>query len=126
MSANAQPTAKETTSSICARLNDDCRWLRGPRDNYKNVMTMGVQALLRDDSFPTQIIRQAALMNAIRGYEFKDGDGEERDFGSFTFMEEMLFFKIDYYDRELKFGSEDPANASITMRVMTIMLASEY
>jgi len=31
-----------------------------------------------------------------------------------------------YYDLNLEYGSEDPANASITARVVTIMLASEY
>lgn len=89
-------------------------------------MTMGVQALISNGSFPELIVRQAALMTAIRNYTFKDGDGEERDFGAFTFMEEKLFFKIDYYDRELEYGSDDPTDASVTTRVMTIMLASEY
>lgn len=30
------------------------------------------------------------------------------------------------YDRDLRFGSEDPANPAISRRVLTIMLASEY
>jgi hypothetical protein len=37
-----------------------------------------------------------------------------------------VFWKIDAYDRELRFGSEGPADPAVTRRVLTIMLASEY
>ena len=34
--------------------------------------------------------------------------------------------KTDYYDPELCYGSEDPANASVTTRVLTILLPEDY
>ena len=37
-----------------------------------------------------------------------------------------ILFKIDYYDRDLLGGSEDPGNPHATCRVMTVMLAEEY
>jgi hypothetical protein len=37
-----------------------------------------------------------------------------------------LFWKIDYYDTSLQYGSENPADPDQTTRVLTIMLASEY
>jgi hypothetical protein len=37
-----------------------------------------------------------------------------------------VFWKIDACDRDLRFGSEAPANPAVTRRVLTIVLASEY
>jgi hypothetical protein len=34
--------------------------------------------------------------------------------------------KIDYYDGSLEFGSDDPADASVTTRVITILLPEDY
>ncbi|MEJ8574145.1 DUF3768 domain-containing protein [Microbaculum marinum] len=35
-------------------------------------------------------------------------------------------WKIDYYDKDLRFHSEDPADPGKTTRVMTIMFPDEY
>lgn len=50
----------------------------------------------------------------------------EHDFGAVEIAGQRVFFKIDYYDLELRCGSPDPANPDVTRRVITIMLASEY
>jgi len=51
---------------------------------------------------------------------------EEHDFGAFDAAGATIFFKIDYYDRSLSVHSPDPADPSVTRRVITIMLADEY
>ncbi len=39
---------------------------------------------------------------------------------------ERVFWKLDYYDRDLAGASDDAANPAITRRVLTIMLSDEY
>lgn len=39
---------------------------------------------------------------------------------------ERIMFKIDYYDLDLKFHSPDPADQSVTRRVMSIFYARDY
>jgi hypothetical protein len=51
---------------------------------------------------------------------------EEHDFGAFEAEGHTIFFKIDYFDPTLTYHSDDPADPSITDRVITIMLAEEY
>jgi hypothetical protein len=50
----------------------------------------------------------------------------EHDFGRFELGGETFFWKIDYYDESCTFGSMDPSDPSKTMRVLTLMLASDY
>ncbi len=50
----------------------------------------------------------------------------ERDFGAVELAGERYFWKIDYYDRTLRFGAEDPSDTTETVRVLTLMHASEY
>lgn len=85
------------------------------------MLTEGVQAL-----GPEGV---SAVLGLVRAFdEFAPGCDPylEHDFGSVRYADQQLFWKIDYYDIGLQFGSPDPADASVTTRVMTIMLASEY
>ena len=51
---------------------------------------------------------------------------EEHDFGAFDADGHRILFKIDDFDRTLTAHSPDPADPSVTERVITIMLAAEY
>ncbi len=69
------------------------------------------------------------LFSAVMHYdEFTEGDDPygEHDFGKVVIDGQTFFWKIDYYDTRMEYGSEDPANPHVTTRVLTIMLASEY
>jgi hypothetical protein len=51
---------------------------------------------------------------------------KEHDFGSFELAGHKFLWKIDYYDKSMAHGSEDPADPEQTTRVLTVMLAGEY
>jgi hypothetical protein len=70
-----------------------------------------------------------ALHAKVRGFNTFTNDNDphkEHDFGSVEHVGLQFFFKIDYYDKSMEAGSEDPADEKQTTRVLTIMLASEY
>lgn len=69
------------------------------------------------------------LLDAVRRFDAFDEDNDpyrEHDFGSLSWRGERIFWKIDYYDATMCYSSSDPTNPSITTRVLTVMLASEY
>lgn len=70
-----------------------------------------------------------AVLASVRAFDTFTEDNDphgEHDFGSFQHGAETLFWKIDYYDLTLTAGSEDPTEPDVTVRVLTVMLASEY
>ncbi len=73
--------------------------------------------------------RQQRVLDAIAAFDGFTPDNDpygERDFGAPEAAGERILFKIDYFDRALGAASPDPADASVTTRVLTVMLAAEY
>jgi hypothetical protein len=85
------------------------------------MLTAGVDVLPSD--VKAMVIRRVATFSEFTPDNDPHG---EHDFGSFALGGRKFFFKIDYFDATMEFGSEDPADPSKTTRVMTIMLAEEY
>ena len=72
---------------------------------------------------------QARIIAAVQAFDAFTPDNDpygEHDFGSVEVDGEKVFFKFDYFDLNHAKHSDDPADPSITERVLTIMLASEY
>ena len=100
------------------RLNDSFRQsLQGGRV----LMTSGISALSRET--------RAAILSRVREFTIftkaNDPHGEH-DFGNFEEAGHKVYWKIDYYDSTMTYGSEDPTDPAQTTRVLTIMLAEEY
>lgn len=112
-------SATDTNTARIRALNDNFRVLGEGHGSI--LLTQGIQALGE-----LMLIR---IMLAIREYDAWSEDNDpwnEHDFGSIEISGQRIFFKIDYYDRDVHFGSPDPADPGVTHRALTIMLAEEY
>ena len=109
-------------ASRIAALNDAMRRAgpQGPGGN-RWMMTSGVMAL----GAAAAVAASQAVMR-FDGFTPDNDPYGEHDFGSLQIAGERLFWKIDYYDLELAYGSPDAANPEVTTRVLTILLADEY
>ena len=110
-------TCVRRTSTI-RDLNDHLR-IKGI--GGKVMLTRAVAAL------PPQTL--SALLAAVRNFDdFTSGNDPwgEHDFGSVTVNGDTYFFKIDVYDVNLEFGSPNPADETISRRVLTVMTAADY
>ena len=130
----ALATVREQAARI-ARLNDLARSAMGVACTA--VATVGFQSLPEADQS-----RVRELIETFDAFTEDNDPHGERDFGTIYQLgdgrwtterpqvrddeRERVFWKLDCYDRELKFGSEDAANPAITRRVLTIMLSDEY
>ncbi len=85
------------------------------------VMTASV------DELPPMVKAEALHKVATFGSFTAENDPHgEHDFGSFELVSRKFFWKIDYYDNDLRCGSEDPADPDRTVRILTLMLAEDY
>lgn len=114
--------AIDRTEAI-ACLNDRARLGLDP--TARIVFTHASIATFCDPDSIEVLVVQAQLLAAFRACSFAE-DSPERDFASIEFRGHKVWLKIDAYDRNLEFGSEDPADASVTTRVVTILLPSDY
>jgi hypothetical protein len=99
-------------------LNDE---LRRNLPNVHAVITNGVAAL-----GPETVARIVWTITVYDDFCYANDPHEEHDFGALEVDGEVIFFKIDYYDKALTAHSPDPSDPTVTERVITIMLAEEY
>jgi hypothetical protein len=98
-------------------LNDELRqdFAQGMAVMTPGVAALGAEAVAR-------IVKTIAVFD---DFCHANDPHEEHDFGAFDVDGNTIMFKIDYYD-QTSMHSPDPADPSVTQRVITIMLAEEY
>jgi len=85
------------------------------------VITSGFETLPAD--------RRRLILARVREFDKFNEDNDphgEHDFGLIEDGDVRCLWKIDYYDRDMELMSPDPADPSVTTRVLTVMLAEEY
>ena len=85
------------------------------------MLTLGINT--KPSNEIAEIIRKVKQFN---NFTTANDPYNEHDMAGFDYKGQRIFWKIDYYDRNLQYLSEDPANPAVTNRVLTIMLADEY
>lgn len=85
------------------------------------VITTGIAALGQE--VVARIVKTIAVFD---DFCHANDPHQEHDFGVFEVEGHPIMFKIDYYDKAMTGHSPDPSDPSVTNRVITIMLSSEY
>ena len=97
-------------------------------DNFRKTFTGG-QVLLTAGIDSMSMDDKANILSKVRNFDNFNEDNDpygEHDFGAFDYKGNKIFFKIDYYDLNHKYMSEDPSNPDITNRILTIMKVFEW
>ena len=100
------------------QLNDE---LRTTLIGGRIVLTHGVQSLGE-----AMVMRLLFLMQQYDNFTEDNDVYKEHDFGMIELQGRKYFWKIDYYDRDYQMHSPNPADPTVTNRVLTLMLAEEY
>lgn len=97
-------------------------------DRLRHIF-LGGQVLLTSSVAALDEAEKEEVLQAVKSFSaFGEGNDPhgEHDFGEVTAAGERYFWKIDYYDLDMRYLADDPADEKTTKRVMTIMRADEY
>jgi hypothetical protein len=103
--------------------------IRSLNDTFRQSLVRGGQCVLTAGVAALGSDMIETILTTVKSFDAFTADNDpygEHDFGSFQVGMDRFFWKIDYYDTTLAYGSEDPADPAQTRRVLTIMLAEEY
>ncbi|MBB4305031.1 hypothetical protein GGD81_004097 [Rhodobium orientis] len=113
---------------MTAILMDKTAKVRDLNDAFRRSF-VGGRVVITNGTDTLNDADKLALFDLVKGFDAFTADNDphgEHDFGSIAFKGGRFFWKIDCYDRNLIYHSPDPADLSVTERVLTIMRAEEY
>ncbi|MEM7242329.1 MAG: DUF3768 domain-containing protein [Pseudomonadota bacterium] len=122
---------KTENKAVIASQND--RFREALTDFKKHMICMG-QGIFGKTVFTPMVAelydqKRQAILTKIANTSAFDPENDpygEHDFGSVTLFDQTYFWKIDLYDQNFQYGSEQRDDLTKTRRVLTIMHSSEY
>ena len=109
-------------------MKDKTTRIRELNDTFRQTFAGGKVVMTASVAALPDMVTAHALVEVTRFDNFtpeNDPHGEH-DFGNFELVGRKFYWKIDAYDENMEFGSEDPSDPSKTTRVLTLMLADDY
>ena len=99
--------------------------IRALNDQFRRSLRGGQLIMTRQVAERSDVAMIVDRVRTFDSFSVANDPYGEHDFGSFEFGPDRFFWKIDYYDSRVEFGSPDPADPAVTTRILTIMLADE-
>ena len=126
--SQASPTDRPDITVIAAH-NDAFRKLAclgiAPDQPIAGRMHVTRSLAEAEDGFMAEAVKAAGEFDVFKPENDPDGC---HDFGAVDIRGQKVFWKIDLYgaDSDFRYGAEAPDNPSTTIRVLTIMMASDW
>jgi len=109
-------------------LSETDQRIRELNDNLRRTF-MGGRIMLTIGFSDLPNLVKARAIAAIRSFDNFNEDNDPygtHEFGGVEIDDYTVWFRIDYYDHSLEYGSPDASDPNVTTRVMTLLLPSEY
>jgi len=114
-------------TELIRELNDKARAELLVPENERTVPCLHVLTKGTADCFKGDALRH--VIESVANYtDFNEENDPhaEHDYASFDYLDTRVLWKVDYYDNNMEYLSDDPADLTKTKRVLTIYLASEH
>lgn len=129
MTTSALPQTEGPDIAAIAAQNDAFRKLaclgETPSQPIQGRMHLTSSMAMAEDGLALEAVQAVGEFDVFEPENDPDGC---HDFGAVDIRGQKVFWKIDLYeaDSDFRFGAEAPDNPATTMRVLTIMMASDW
>ncbi|WP_138925257.1 DUF3768 domain-containing protein [Sulfitobacter sp. BSw21498] len=129
MTTSALPQTEGPDIAAIAAQNDAFRKLaclgETPSQPIQGRMHLASSLAMAEDGLALEAVQAVGEFDVFEPENDPDGC---HDFGAVDIRGQKVFWKIDLYeaDSDFRYGAEAPDNPATTMRVLTIMMASDW